>query len=79
MPFGTFGTGLIMTHLSPNPKLRLKRVSLNPTTKPDVYPESFPASLNPIIKHKTEAMPTKLKEIGLYITNTLPSVKPIIE
>ena len=60
-------------------QLRWKRVSLNPTTKTDVYPESFPASLNPIIKHKTEAMPTKLKEIGLYSTNTLPSVKPIIE
>ena len=43
------------------------------------YPESLPASLNPIIKHRIEAMPTKLNEIGLYNTSTLPSVKPIIE
>ena len=44
-----------------------------------VYSESPTASINPIIKHRTEAIPTKLNEIGLYSTNTLPSVKPIIE
>ena len=51
------------------------KMSPNPT----FYPESLPASLNPIIKHKIEAMPTKLNESGLYSTSTLPSVKPIIE
>lgn len=45
----------------------------------NIYPESLPASLNPITKQRTEVMPTKLNEIGLYSTNTLPSVKPIIE
>ena len=58
------GTGMIGTKMSPNPTF---------------YPESLPASLKPIIKHRIEAMPTKLNESGLYSTSTLPSVKPIIE
>ena len=39
----------------------------------------FPAIIKPSIKSKIDEKPIKLNEIGVYKTNTLPRVKPIIE
>ena len=43
-----------------------------------VYPNLL-ASLKHIIKRRIEVIPLKSKVIGVYSTNILPKVKPIIE